>query len=402
MEPDHGRAVLLVTLGLCPALLAGCPLSDQCAKCALDCTVSTTTPVAWIEPTALGSPEQLFASYAGTCQAPFQWDGSGWSGALTVTPPQGQSTLTATVVLDTASARLLTYTSAGCPDKLEIDGTATLELPEGKVADHQPFTIGASAGMPPSVLAFAVKEDDFGPWVSIRKSDPSSTLSMPITVTSLGRACAGEVGLSSLAVHGKEGNGFGGPLASWSDTGCGVGQIGVSLAQPWQGIDVGAAIAAAYGQVTLSGTWSDGSTTALALATSTSGTVACAETLSNGFVVMTVPANVVASTADGRVPGLSGQGTIRVSVNQASLWELDLSHYTDLTCATEADTLPYTGASCATDRQLTAQLRFTRYATDPAMDGGSLDFYVYERQSQNSPNAGSGVADRMDRLTLGP
>ena len=93
------------------------------------------------------------------------------------------------------------------------------------------------------------------------------------------------------------------------------------------------------------------------------------------------------------------QGTIRVSVNQASLWQLELNSSTDLTCATEADTLAYTGASCAIDRQVTAQLHFTRYMTDPATDGGSLELYVYERQS---PKAGSGAADRVDRLTLGP
>jgi hypothetical protein len=303
------------------------------------------------------------------------------------------------VALNPASARLVTHTPAGCPDTLQIDGTATLVLPEGSVADQQPFTISASAAMPPTALSFVLKEADFGPWVSIQKSDPSSTLSMPITVTPLGRACSGQVGLGSQTVKNGVGSGGGGPIASWSDTGCGVGQIGVSLAQPLQGIDLAAAIAAAYGQATLSGTWSDGSTTALALATATTATVACAETLSNGFTVVTVPVGVRASTADGRVQGLSGQGTIRVSVNQASLWQLELNSSTDLTCATEADTLAYTGASCAIDRQVTAQLHFTRYMTDPATDGGSLELYVYERQSTAT---GSGAADRVDRLMIGP
>jgi len=147
----------------------------------------------------------------------------------------------------------------------------------------------------------------------------------------------------------------------------------------------------------LSGTWSDGSTTALALATSTTATVACAETLSNGFTVVTVPVAVRASTADGRVQALSGQGTIRISVNQASLWDLELNSSADLICATEADTLAYTGASCALDRQVTAQLHFNRYVNSPATDGGSFELYVYERQSPQT-----GAADRVDRLTLGP
>ena len=399
MEDNRGRAILLMALGLCSGALAGCPASEQCSKCGLDCKVSTTTPVAWTEQTALGSPEQLFSSFAGSCQAPFKWDGSGWGGTLTVAPPQGQSTLTATVAVDPDSARLLTRTPSGCPDLLEIDGTATLELPEGKVADRHPFTISASAGMAPVALSFAVKEEDFGPWVSIQKSDPDMTLSMPVSLTALGRACSGQVGLQEMIVYSGGGSGGGGPLASWSDTGCAVGQIGVSLAQPWQGIDLAAAITAAFDQAPLAGTWSDGSTTALALATSTRATVACAETLPDGSTVVAVPVDVLASTADGRVQGLSGQGNVRVTLNQASLWQLQLGLYTDLTCATTADALPYTGASCATDRQVTAQLHFNRYPSDQATDGGGLDLYVYERQS---PKAGTGEADRVDRLTLGP
>ncbi len=401
METNRGCAILQIALGLCSGALAGCPVSDDCGRCGLDCKVSATTPVAWTEQTALGSPEQLFSSFAGTCQAPFQWDASAYSSALSVTPPQGQSTITATVALDPASARFLTREP--CPDLLEIDGTATLELPEGKVADQQPFTISASAGMAPVALTFALKEEGFGPWLSIQKSDPRSTLSMSFTVSPLGRACSGRVALGSQTVLSDNmGSGFAGPLASWSDTGCGAGQMGTSLAEPWQGTDLGAAIAAAFGQATLTGKWSDGSTTALALATSTSATVACAETFSTGLTAVTVPVNVVASTADGRVHGLSGQGSVRISFGPAGLQELGLTFSTDLACATEADTLPYTGASCATDRQVTAQLRFTRYATDQATDGGGLDLYIYERQSPNSPNAGSGAADRADRLTLGP
>jgi len=399
METNRGRALVVLALGLLLGPLAGCPASEQCSKCGLECKVSTTTSVAWIEQTALGSPEQLFSSFAGSCQASFQWDASGWSGALNVAPPQGQSTLTATVVLNPASARLVTHTPSGCPDTLQIDGAATLVLPEGKVADQQPFTISASAGMAPTALSFVLKEADFGPWVSLQKLDPSSTLSMTITVTPLGRACSGQVSLSSQTVKNNVGSAMGGPLASWSDTGCGVGQVGVNLAQPLLGIDLAAAIADAYGQATFSGTWGDGSTTALALATSTRATVACAETLSNGFTVVTVPVGVLANTADGRVQGLSGQGNIRVTVNQATLWQLELNLSIDLVCATQADTLSYTGASCAVDRQVTAQLHFTRTMGDPATDGGNLELYVYERQSST---AGSGAADRVDRLTLGP
>jgi hypothetical protein len=181
------------------------------------CTVGATTPVAWTEQTALGSPEQLFSGFAGTCQAAFQWDASGWGSTLTVVPPKGSSTIRATVELDTATARLATHTQTYCPDVLQIDGLATLVLPEGVIADHQPFTLSATAGIQLVSLAFTVKEASFGPWASVQKQDPSATLSMPITVDAMARGCSGHVGLSTQVVHDGMGSGAGGPLGSWSN-----------------------------------------------------------------------------------------------------------------------------------------------------------------------------------------
>ena len=53
------------------------------------------------------------------------------------------------------------------PNALQVDGTVTLELPEGTVAEERPVTISAEAGMIPTSLEFALKEEEFGLWVSI-------------------------------------------------------------------------------------------------------------------------------------------------------------------------------------------------------------------------------------------
>jgi hypothetical protein len=310
---------------------------------------------------------------------------------------QGQSTLTATLVLDPSTARLVTQTPASCPNLLQVDGTVTLALPEGKVADQRPITLSASPGLAPASLSFVLTESDLGPWVSLRKSDPASSLGMSIEVTELGRGCSGQITLTSQKVQNGVGSGMGGPFASWSDTGCGVRQSAVNLGQPWQGIDLAAAVSTAFGNVTLAGTWSDSSATTLALTTSLAATVACAEGLSNGILVATIPVDVVASTADGRVRGLSSAAHVRASVSQGSLWELQLVLGTDLPCASVADTLAYTGADCATVSKVTVTMVFTRRSNNPTSDGGSLEFYVYNRQG-----AGVGTADRVDRLVLGP
>jgi hypothetical protein len=401
MTRDRRCATLLVAPAIAIFLAAaGCSsASDEGPRNAatVQCRTSTTTAVGWTDATAMGVPETLFAPFAGTCQAPFAWDGSGYAGAVAIEPLHGQSTLTATAAVDPSSARLVTQTPATCPSLLQADGTITLALPEGNVANQQPFTVSASAGMVPTSLSFTLPEASFGPWVSIKKADPGSSVSQSIQVTALSRACSGRVILGWQKVQDGIGTGMGGPLAAWSDTGCDVGQSGVSLAVPWQGVDLAAAIAAGFGQVTLAGTWEDGSATTLALVTSVPGTVACTDTPSNGMTVATIPVDIVATTADGRVRGLTGRGDVRASVNQGSLWELQLSFSTNLLCASATDTLAYAGADCATDKEVIPQLIFRRSAIKPVSDGGSLEFYVYQRQSTSD-----GAADRMDRLVFAP
>jgi hypothetical protein len=113
--------------------------------------------------------------------------------------------------------------------------------------------------------------------------------------------------------------------------------------------------------------------------------------------VVTIPVTIVASTADGRVQSLSGNGTVRATVAQGSLSELQLWLSTDLVCQSATDTLPYASVDCATVQQVTAQLGFNRYAS-AAADGGQLELHVLLRQSSASP----GAADRVDRLQLSP
>jgi len=361
----------------------------------LECKETSTSAVAWTDSTALGIPGTLFSPFAGTCQAPFKWDASGWSD-ITVVPVQGQSTLTATVVIDQASARWVTRTPETCGDLLQVDGTVTLALPEGTVAS-QTVTLSTSNQATPTALTFTLQEASFGPWVSIQKVDPAATLAMSVQVGALARACSGQITLTYQRVSNGVGMGMAGPLATWSDSGCAVGQDKVDLGQPGQGADIAAAIATTLGQITLSGAWTGGAATTLTLATSVPGTTACAETYTTGASTVIVPVDIVANTADGRVVGLSGRGNIRATTIQGSLTQLQLWLSTDLTCASTADTLSYAAADCATVSKVTAQLGVNRYPTNPTSNGGHLEFYVYDRQSNKT-----GAADKMDSFVVGP
>jgi hypothetical protein len=73
---------------------------------------------------------------------------------------------------------------------------------------------------------------------------------------------------------------------------------------------------------------------------------------------------------------------------QSGLSELQLWLSTDLVCASEHDTLAYTGASCATASKITAQLSYTRRVDGLSADGGRLEIF--------------GAPDGVVRLELGP
>lgn len=387
-------------------LLATTVLSLACGSSELDgkypvntgggdaCNVTSTSPVAWADPTDLGVPSTLFSPFIGTCQAPFKWDATRWSDVV-VAPVQGQSVLTASVLVDPASVRWARR-SMGCGDLLEADGMVTLTLPEGQVASAQPITLVASGGEPPSTFRFTLKEESFGPWISIQKVNPAATVWMTFQVSAPTRACSGAIMLNYQLVSGNTAMGSGAQMASWSDTGCPVGQEKVDLAQAGLGAEVAAAIAADFGQVSLAGAWADGKPSTLTFATSASGTTACAEQ-SNGIRTVTVPVDVVASTADGRITSLAGKGNIRASANQDGLLALQLWLSTELTCNSTADSLAYAPADCAKVGRVTAQLGVNRYPINPSANSTGLNLYIYDRASESSA-----VANKVDSFRVGP
>lgn len=214
MKPRRCRVVLALGLGLPLGGAAGCASDCACGN-PDPCQVTATASVTPGAQTPIGTSEQVFALFNGTCKAPFHWDGAG-SSFVTVQPLQGQSTLTVTVAVDLSSARWQTRRATPmCSDTMEAQGTVTLELPEGKIADRRPVTLSASAATGPTALYFRLNEADFGPWIALRKSDPQASLSMDVRVTAMGSSCAGSIELAYERVQGSFGSAAGGPFAAW-------------------------------------------------------------------------------------------------------------------------------------------------------------------------------------------
>jgi hypothetical protein len=244
-------------------------------------------------------------------------------------------------------------------------------------------------------LTIVLSERDFGPWVSFRKLDPAVEFSMSIDVTALTQACSGQI-LLGYRRGQAGGHSAVGRFATWSSTGCPAGAEVVDIRKPWHGLVLATEVSDVFDRVTIPGSWNDGATTKLALAISLPVAEVCFEAV-NGGAFLTIPVDVLASTADARVRGLAASGSIRTEMDprQHLVRQMELSASADLVCASEADTLPYAGADCATDRQVSAQLSLYCNPSDSSYDEGSLDFFIYQRQGSKT-----GAADRADNLLL--
>ena len=369
------------------------------------CQVVSSTLAAWTDLADAGISEQAFSAMVGTCSAPFTWDASGWTGTLTVNPPTGSSTITATVTLNQSSLRLVqTGATASAPEaykylcrssRFEVDALVTLALPGSNVVVDYPATLTVGDGNAPSNLQFVVDSAQFGSWLAVAQLGAGTTVMMTVEMAPINQACSGNITMTTTTSQGSSGTGFAqGSFASWSDTGCKVGTAPVDLSQPYQGVDITAAIGNAFNKTNLTAGWDDDSVTTLNLGVSVTPGLVCAEATGSNTVV-TVPVNIQANTADNRVVSLAGQGTVRASFVGGALNDLELWLSTDLTCQSTTDVLPYRSVDCGQVRSVTAQLGTNRYLNAPTQDFGRLELYVYERNSTASP----GAADRVDRLT---
>jgi hypothetical protein len=368
------------------------------------CELVSTTSVGWTEQTDFGAPSEVFGALAGSCEAPFSWDGSGWSDMATVDPATGQSTISATVEVDKASARWVEQAPEGstldsfCEPVLEVDGKVTLELTEGTIVRAEPVTIAVDEPTPPLGIVFSLNQGEFGNWVSVETQDETAQVTMSVEMMPVSDVCTGNVTLSVAVSQGGRGMGAGqSGFAQWSETGCGVGQYAVDLDETYEGVDLPAAVQDAFDGQRFDVTWQqDGKDTKLDLALEVAETDVCAED-SGLMPIVVLPVDIELSTADGLVD-LSGRGTVRASVEDGVVQHLELWMSADFACQSEADTLPYDAVDCAGSDSMTAQfgLNYSPDGIPPYTGGELLYLYVHPRDS-TSP---SGAFDRVDELEL--
>jgi hypothetical protein len=325
---------------------------------------SVTQTVAWDAPTSLGkTAAEAFGAVSGTCTAPLSWDATGLGGDLVITPAMESSSVMVSITVDETSARLVSSGPGGFgpPPTLMVDASVHVASDDGALVADGTSTFSYFSDHLDDRLQFTVPVDKLGGTLSITPKDPKTSVQLAFDVDAITNGCAGDVRIeTAMAVGTNGGEGSSGAFASWSDTGCPVGQMRVDVDK--------AMITNAWGQQRYYGTWDDGTTTEFDVWIYTTPDTACLDpAFLNGNAMFTT--SITYGTTDKRLQYHAASGDVNVS--GGTLRSLDTTE--QFTCDTSS-TLPYTPDDCVSFSRVTLQLSL-------ATSGGTLTVYEFDKNT---------------------
>jgi hypothetical protein len=410
----YARAVL--GLGLAWFAISGCDAVDDdgssdrggdadlsCGdggRCGIgECTDAGTDAVEWSDAIAVGgSAEEAFGSVEGSCEAPFTWDGAGWE-PNRVEPPSGQTTVTVRVELDRQSARLGHVdsggrTGPGCEDVLSVEGHASVRTADGAFDDEADVTLQYRESHGPSTFGFQVALEDLGGTLAV-ELEGDARGSLGYTLSGADAACAGDVRLNITTSRDGIGMASSGTLASWSSSGCPVGEVPFDANEPAAEGEtpIADAIAAAWSDASYPGEWDDGSPTELNVRVEVPNAAGCRE---DGGAVL-IPVRATYGTADGRIEEHAADATVRAGLGPndetlgLELWIDDL-----LRCEDPGGAIPYTLAGCDELESVQIQLGIHSNGGEISFSDSGLNAYESRRDGTAAP----GAADVLRTLLL--
>jgi hypothetical protein len=373
------------------------------------CVTESERPIGWTEKSKTGvSPADVFGEVAGTCQAPFQWDGTGWGDTLVVNPVSGESTIEVTIEIDEASAVFIKSkpeeSNSGikppCPDSFEASARVSLATEDGAFKENKTVTITYSDGDRMPRIDFSVSAENLSGTLAIEPSD-NWEVSLNTQIMPIQRECAGSIGLSAnRRIDKKTGEGVAqGDFASWSTSNCEFGTRSVDLAERYQGISLVDEIEKLWGDSVYQGVWDDDGTTEFVLEVDTSAETGCVENMGI-YAVVSVPVTVESHTSDGRISRMNGNGSVRATIqDNNSLSQLDLWMSEDIKCGSSFD-FSYASIDCSKVDHVTAQLGINHYYQNNGQNGGSAELYTYYLSEGKDDFGNSGAADSVPTLRL--
>jgi hypothetical protein len=358
------------------------------------CEGAEAQPMAWDETTALGvSAKEVFEAVGGSCRAPFWWDGHGFEPGA-IEPTTGQTEVLVELELDHGSARFFEPPDEGasqaCPSTLEIDAHVRIRTDDGRFDDEGDAVVRYRHDV--QLLSFARDTEALGGSLSITPAEGESA-QLSYTLDGAGESCAGEV---SVATAGSSGQGLAhgsvGVFGSWSRSGCRPGERVQDLSERVDGLGTSprALLEQTLGELTLQGSWDDGTRAALTLSVEIEATEGCADAQG----VLAIPLALSYGTSDGAVAMHTAPAAARLSLVSSSRgFSLWLSE--QLECDGASDTsLAYTLTACDALQSVELQLGLDH---DGAVlrSAEGLNAYEYLRDG-----SAAGGADRVRVLSL--
>lgn len=364
---------------------ANCEGEDATCRIPSHCGDIEVVKVEWTENTDLQvSPEKVFGSKTGSCQAMLTWDAADFD-TTNFEPPSGRSEATITVDADEQSARLLRTTAEspylvnfGCEPSLEIDARVAIQTADGVFNDKGATTIRYKSQ--PGVFPFILERDltETGGGFTVSLSEGETNASLLYRVDTAGQACLGELDLSIRDDWGPTV----GHLGTWSGTGCPEGQSPVEIDAE--------AIAAVWNDVSIPGVWDDGKTAELRITIDVDVQMGCLPSGSSRQDVI-IPGRITYSTSDGRI----GEHTTEVDltanfVGDGSVRGLECYIDDSLECTDMDNAIDYQLNDCNAmeSARITFYIRGNKNKTRLLPDG--MFIVEYHRESITTP----GVADQ--------
>ncbi|MDJ0764782.1 MAG: hypothetical protein QNJ97_17510 [Myxococcota bacterium] len=382
------------------------------------CKIESKTPVGWEDQTDIGVPKDIFSDLAGTCEAPFKWDGFGWQGSgLSIAPDIGEGSANAAVQVDESSVVFVqtkpTHNSVDddmCEDYLMANAQVTIEILDSPVVSNKEVEINAYSQNQRLDVSFTLNEADIRSWdtgaqaVAISTESGVTNLGMNIELMPLGAACVGEARFTTTESLGAgTAVSSNGPFGFWSNTGCGMWEQIVDITQLVDIETLQSEITETFDDRPFNGFWQegedqededqeDGDPTILRVAVTLLQTEICSETEASLDAPLDVPVELVANTDDGIIKDLVGDGSVPITIDSQGIQYIGaLQAMINLQCQSETDSLPVTTADCSIVDSIEAQL----YTGDPREDDGELSLYIYHRDG--NPN---GAPDEVLQLLL--
>jgi hypothetical protein len=347
-----------------------------------------------------------FADLAGTCTTPFSWSVDG-ADDVTVSPASGDSELTITVDVDESSVGEVYHPGVNPfgAYSLHADAHVHLESKDGVfVVDATVPAVYQGGGAYPaqlSPLRFQKSGDELGAKLSIQPKDRKTSAQLSFAINPIGYGCAGSVALETTMVLANSGGhgavaGSSSEIASWSSTGCTLGQKAVKLDEPGKtGTSLADFLTNRWGHTTFMGAWDDGSRTITTVQLGPLPDSLCLDPVKAYQAEFS--ANVSYETADGRVKLHSATSDISVlSLEEQA--PIDIRTNETFACDDPAVSQLDPSADCSTVDSITVQLDLDYYASP----GGDKSGSITVSEASKGPDGPATTPGAKHRLQFDP